>query len=113
LRRRVVIANPELAPAFTEKQLFNLLLSGLPNDYRITRAILDAQRSLGIYEKLDILKDEEERINNNRGVALYTKRSFNKPRGNRRFDNSDESDDGRLKCYLCGQRHKMESCQYL
>jgi hypothetical protein len=42
LRRRVVAANPELAPAFTEKQLFNLLLSGLPDDYRITRVILDA-----------------------------------------------------------------------
>jgi hypothetical protein len=109
----VVIANPELAPAFTEKQLFNLLLSGLLNDYRITRITLDAQRSLSTYEKLDILKDEEERINNNRGVALYTKRSFNKPRGNRRFDNSDESDDRRLKCYLCGQCHKMESCQHL
>jgi hypothetical protein len=79
LRRRVVAANPELAPAFTEKQLFNLFLSGLLNDYRITRVILDAQRSLSIYEKLDILKDEEERINNNRGVVLYIKRLFNKP----------------------------------
>jgi len=59
----VVIVNPELALTFTEKQLFNLLLSGLPDDYRITRVILDVQRSLGIYEKLDILKDEEERIN--------------------------------------------------
>ena len=63
MKRRVVIANLELASAFTEKQLFNLLLSGLPDDYRITRVILDVQRSLGIYEKLDILKDEEERIN--------------------------------------------------
>ena len=59
----MVIVNPELALTFTEKQLFNLLLSGLPDDYRITRVILDVQRSLGIYEKLDILKDEEERIN--------------------------------------------------
>ena len=59
----MVIVNPELALTFTEKQLFNLLLSGLPYDYRITRVILDVQRSLGIYEKLDILKDEEERIN--------------------------------------------------
>jgi hypothetical protein len=76
LRRRVVAANPELAPAFTEKQLFNLLLSGLPDDYRITRATLDAQRSLGTYEKLDILKDEEEKINQDRGVVLYAKKSF-------------------------------------
>jgi len=106
----VVIVNPELAPAFTEKQLFNLFLSGLLNDYRITRVILDAQRSLSIYEKLDILKDEEERINNNRGVVLYIKRSFNKPRGNRRFNNSDESNNKRLKYYLYGQRHKIESC---
>jgi len=59
----VVTVNPELALAFIEKQLFNLLLSGLPDDYRITRITLDAQRSLSIYEKLDILKDEEERIN--------------------------------------------------
>jgi len=63
LRRRVVIANLELAFAFTEKQLFNLLLSSLPDDYRITHIILDAQKSLSLYEKLDILKDEEERIN--------------------------------------------------
>jgi hypothetical protein len=56
--------------------LFNLLLSGLPDDYRITRATLDAQRSLGTYEKLDILKDEEERINQDGGVALYAKKSF-------------------------------------
>jgi hypothetical protein len=48
---------------FTKKQLFNLLLSGLPNDYQITYITLDAQRSLGIYKKLDILKDKEERIN--------------------------------------------------
>jgi hypothetical protein len=87
---------------FTEKQLFNLLLSGLPNDYRITYIILDVQRSLGIYKKLDILKDKEERINKDRGVALYTKRLFNKPRCNRIFNNSDESDNGRPKCYLCG-----------
>ncbi len=58
LRRRVVTATPELAPAFAEKQLFNFLLSGLPDEYRITRATLDAQRSLGTYEKLEILKDE-------------------------------------------------------
>ena len=76
MKRRVVTANPELAPAFTEKQLFNLLLSGLPDDYRITRAILDVQRSLGIYEKLDILKDKEERINQDGGVVLYAKKSF-------------------------------------
>jgi len=76
LKRRVVTANPELAPAFTEKQLFNLLLSGLPDDYRITRITLDAQRSLSIYKKLDILKDEEERINQDRGVILYVKKSF-------------------------------------
>jgi len=63
LKRRVVTANPELTPTFTEKQLFNLLLSGLPDDYRITRATLDVQKSLDIYEKLDILKDEKERIN--------------------------------------------------
>ena len=59
----MVIINPELIPAFTEKQLFNLLLSGLSNNYRITRITLDAQRSLGIYKKLNILKDKEERIN--------------------------------------------------
>jgi hypothetical protein len=76
LKRRVVVVNPELAPAFTEKQLFNLLLSGLPDDYRITRVTLDAQRSLGTYKKLDILKDEEERINQDGGVALYAKKSF-------------------------------------
>jgi hypothetical protein len=75
----VVIINPELILAFTEKQLFNLLLSGLSNNYRITRITLDAQRSLGIYKKLNILKDKEERINNNKGIALYTKRLFNKP----------------------------------
>ena len=76
MRRRVVVVNPELALAFTEKQLFNLFLSGLFNDYRITRIILNAQRSLGIYEKLDILKDKEERINQDRGVILYAKKSF-------------------------------------
>ena len=113
MKRRVVIANLELASAFTEKQLFNLLLSGLSNNYRITRITLDAQRSLGIYKKLDILKNEEEKINNNRGITLYIKRSFNKPRGNKRFNNNDESDDKRLKYYLYGQRHKIKSCQHL
>ena len=63
MKRRVVIINPELISAFIKKQLFNLLLSGLPNNYQITRVTLNAQRSLGIYKKLDILKDKEERIN--------------------------------------------------
>jgi hypothetical protein len=47
---------------FTKKQLFNLLLSSLLDDYQITYITLNAQRSLGTYKKLDILKDKEERI---------------------------------------------------
>jgi hypothetical protein len=64
---------------FIKKQLFNLLLSGLPNNYLITYITLDIQRFLGIYKKLNILKNKKERINNNRGVVLYIKRLFNKP----------------------------------
>ena len=76
MRRRVVIINPELISAFIKKQLFNFFLSGLLDDYRITRITLDAQRSLSTYEKLDILKDKEERINQDKGVILYVKKSF-------------------------------------
>jgi hypothetical protein len=94
LRRRVVAVNPKLAPAFTEKQLFNLLLSGLPNDYRITHITLDAQRSLGTYEKLDILKDKEERIKQDGGVALYAKKSFQKYHNNKRQDSGLEGKTG-------------------
>jgi hypothetical protein len=59
---------------------------------------------------LDILKNKEEKINSDKSVILYIKKSFNKLWSNKRFNNNDESDNKRLKYYLYSQRYKIKSC---
>jgi len=67
--------NLEVTPIFSEKYLFLYLLSGLPDEFKVTRIALDIQVNFLIYEKLDVLWDEEEKIPSNSSI-LYTKYNF-------------------------------------
>ena len=41
-RRRLAVGNPQLMSGFTDKDLFEFMLDGLPEEYSITRSVLDA-----------------------------------------------------------------------
>jgi hypothetical protein len=45
---RVVTGNDSFRHAFTEEMLFEQLLSGLPDEYSTTRAVIDAQSNLTV-----------------------------------------------------------------
>ena len=61
-RRRVVTVNENFRHAFTEDMLFEQLLSGLPDEYSTTRAVIDAQSNLTVQDKLYILIKQEDRL---------------------------------------------------
>jgi len=61
-RMRVVTANESFRHAFTEEMLFEQLLSGLPDEYSTTRAVIDTQSNLTVQDKLHILIRQEDRL---------------------------------------------------
>ena len=61
-RMRVVTANNSFQHAFTEEMLFEQLLSGLPDEYSTTQAVIDAQSNLTVQDKLHILTKQEDRL---------------------------------------------------
>ena len=61
-RTQVVTANDNFRHAFTEEMLFEQLLSGLPEEYSTTQAVIDAQSNLTIQDKLHILTKQEDRL---------------------------------------------------
>src|SRR5436190_17748644 len=61
-RMRVVTANNSFQHAFTEEMLFEQLLSGLPDEYSTTWAVIDAQSNLMVQDKLHILTKQEDQL---------------------------------------------------
>jgi hypothetical protein len=59
-RRRLVVGNPQLASGIKDKDLFEFLLDGLPEEYSITRSVLDAQVNLDVHEKLLVLQQQQD-----------------------------------------------------
>jgi hypothetical protein len=93
-----------VAPAFSEKELFFYLLSEPLNEFKITRMALNAEVNLPIYQKLDILRDAEGKINSDSN-ALYPKRHSS--------HRQNSSDSGSyISCSLCSGRHSTRECEY-
>src|SRR5438045_9553800 len=61
-RMWVVTANNSFQHAFTEEMLFEQLLSGLPDEYSTTWAVIDAQSNLMVQDKLHILTKQEDQL---------------------------------------------------
>ena len=59
-RMQVITANNSFQHAFTEEMLFEQLLSGLPDEYSTTWAVIDAQSNLMVQDKLHILMKQED-----------------------------------------------------
>ena len=104
LRRRVVTANPSMALAFEEKQLFNFLLAGLPAQFQITVDTLNAQPFLSIDEKLIILVQRQA------AEKGQSPESADFTRERRPRSNSNSQFTG---CHLCSGKHFMMKCPYL
>ena len=58
----VVTANKSFQHAFTEEILFEQLLSGLPDKYSTTWAVIDTQSNLMVQDKLHILIRQEDQL---------------------------------------------------
>ena len=104
LRRRIVVANPDMASAFEEKQLFNIFLAGLPQQFLITVDTLNAQPSLPIDEKLNVLVQRQSSDKD------HAPESADFTRERRPRSNSNAQYTG---CHLCAGKHYMIKCPYL
>jgi gag-polypeptide of LTR copia-type len=59
VRGKIAAADQKLAEAFDKETLFQYLLAGLPDSFRILKQSLDANTTSDVYEKLEILERNE------------------------------------------------------
>jgi hypothetical protein len=97
--------------------LFGQLLSGLPDEYSTTREIIDSQPSLSTQEKLNILKNREERLDKAE-KALAAQSALQTPYRSKhrsKHDSGSESESRQnLTYWICDVRkHLAQDCPTL
>ena len=97
LRRKVVLQNPALKPAYGEDELLQIFLRGLPRAYEVTVEAIEAQ-SLDVFATLDKLRNREEKIASQTpdaeaALAAYGRNT--RPRGGRGQSRAEQSTDWR------------------
>jgi hypothetical protein len=115
LRRDVIAANPARKSTFTDDELFDYLLEGLPEDYAITCSVIDSQTTLHIDDKLLILRRQQEKLSA-KTTALVARQKSSRPRSPRRRGRSrggSDSGGDNAKCYLCASNHYVKDCDLL
>ena len=107
-RMRVVTANNSFQHAFTEEMLFEQLLSGLPDEYSTTWAVIDAQSNLMVQDKLHILTKQEDQLTTDSTQKALAAQSIpqccSESRHQPRYDSGSESEGShqdRLTCWAC------------
>jgi len=111
-RRKVVRGNSTLALSLQETELLDILLSSLPDEFAVTRATLDAQPNLSVYDKLQLLQDQEDVIKATASLAsanIAEKRSDKRKTSSRRY-RSDSDSDSYIECFICGENHRAHNC---
>ena len=116
-RTRVVLANDSYRHAFTEEMLFEQLLSGLPDEYSTTRAVIDAQSNLTVQDKLYILTKQEDRLTTDdtqKALAAQMQRLYGPKRQSRQDSGSDSDSYRKLACWACKAKgHLARECPML
>ena len=119
-RMRVVTANDSFRHAFTEDMLFEQLLSGLPDEYSTTRAVIDAQSNLTVQDKLHILTKQEDRLatdDTQKALAAQSvPQRYSGSKRRPRHDSGSESEGSqhRLTCWACKTHgHLVRDCPTL
>jgi hypothetical protein len=97
--------------------LFGQLLSRLPDEYSTTREIIDSQPSLSTQEKLNILKNREERLDKAE-KALAAQSALQTPYRSKhqsKHDSGSESESRQnLTCWICDTcKHLVQDCPTL
>src|SRR5436190_4889331 len=118
---RVVTANNSFQHACTEEMLFEQLLSGLPDEYSTTQAVIDAQSNLMVQDKLHILTKQEDRLATDSTQKALVARSIpqccSESRCQPRYDSRSESEGShqdRLTCWACkAHGHLVQDCPML
>jgi hypothetical protein len=97
--------------------LFGQLLSGLPDEYSTTCEIIDSQPSLSIQEKLNILKNREERLDKAEKAlaAQNTLQTFYRFKHRSKYDSGSESESRQnLTCWIYNvYKYLVQDCPTL
>ena len=98
--------------------LFEQLLSGLPEEYSTTRAVIDTQSNFTVQDKLYILTKQEDRLATESAQkalaaqSVMQRRSGSKRRA--RYDSGSESEGSQYRqptCWACkAYRHLVQDC---
>src|SRR5436190_13798814 len=100
--------------------LFEQLLSGLPDEYSTTQAVIDAQSNLTVQDKLHILMKQEDRLATDdaqealvaQSALQHRSRSKHQPRCDSRSGSKDSQQ--RLTCWACkAHGHLVQDCPML
>ena len=117
---QVVTANESFRHAFTEEMLFEQLLSGLPDEYSTTQAVINAQSNLTVQDKLYILTKQEDRLTMDEVQKALTVQSapqcYPRSKHQQRHNSGSESEDHqhKLKCWACkAHGHLVRDCPML
>jgi hypothetical protein len=106
--------------------LFEQLLSGLPDEYSTTRAVIDAQSDLTVQEKLYTLTKQEDRLTTDDTQKALAAQSalaarnvpqrYSKSKRQPKHDSGSESEDSqhKLTCWACkAHGHLVRDCPML
>ena len=102
---------------FTEAIFFGQLLSGLSDKYSTICKIIDSQPSLLIQEKLNILRNREDRLATDKALKAFaawsTVQYYSRSKHQSRPDSGSESESSqyRLICWACkAYRYLVQDC---
>jgi Reverse transcriptase (RNA-dependent DNA polymerase)/gag-polypeptide of LTR copia-type len=112
LRRQVIAMDAKKKGTFTDENLFDYLLSGLPEEYATTCDVIDSQTNLDIPDKILILQKKEDRLPSKNTTALAAQQISSRSRRSHSRSSSD-SDKSYRGCYLCGGKHGIRNCDHL
>jgi len=105
-RRKAIAASTHMKNAYPDTALFLILTNSLPDKYNVIVDGFEVQQSLSVDDKLRILIDKEEKINEGEKAHIARRRAY------RRNSNSDTSmTDFKLSCFGCGEEgHTIREC---
>lgn len=124
-RRR--LAEADQASKISQSELFGYFLNGLPEEFDLTKDTIDAQPSLDVDQKLDILQRQYEKQTERDLSALAARAQKSRgrrysPPSHRHSSSSSESDNWKSSrsdnslpqlCYTCGgMNHITRDCKY-
>ncbi len=108
MRGKIAAADTKLVETFDKETLFQYLLAGLPDSFKILKQSLDANTSSDVYEKLEILeRNEKEYDLSAKAESANIADTERHPQNHRLKKRSTD----KIQCFFCGEEHLRSKCE--